>query len=416
MERVHSAVGAIVLLAFAFACCPSGLRRNVRWLGTLSGLGLLVVFAALSLRPPLNSVFSWASEAVNALLSFSSRGAAFVFGPLVTDSRIGFVFAFQVLPAVVFFAALMSAMYYVGAMQLVIRGAGRLLSRWLGTSGAESFSTAADIFVGQTEAPLVIKPYLMTLTRSELMACMTAGFATTAGSVLAAYVVMLRDLVPNIAGHLIACSVMCAPASLVIAKLMLPESETPATHGTEPALDSGPSKPGGGLIEAITNGTGDGLRLAANVGAMLIVFLGLTALVDAVLGWVGTLLQTPLSLERVFSILFWPLSWLLGVSAEDVSKVATLLGQKTALNEFVAYTNMTTKLAEDSAWLTERSRVIASYALCGFANFGSIGIQVGGYASLAPERRADFAALAPRAMLAGLLTTCLVACVAGVLI
>jgi CNT family concentrative nucleoside transporter len=415
MERLHSAVGAVILLAIAFALCPTGLRRNVRWVGIASGLVLLVVFAALSLRPPLNGVFSWASQAINALLAFSNAGAAFVFGPLVTDTRIGFVFAFQVLPAVIFFAALMSAMYYVGAMQLVIRGAGRLLSRWLGTSGAESFSTAADIFVGQTEAPLVIKPYLPTLTRSELMACMTAGFATTAGGVLAAYVIMLRDLVPNIAGHLLACSVMCAPASLVIAKLMLPESETPLTRGEEPTLDAGPRKPGG-LIEAITNGTGDGLRLAANVGAMLIVFLALTALVDGVLGWIGSaVFNTPLSLERVFSILFWPLSWLLGVSAEDVPKVATLLGQKTALNEFVAYTNMAQKLAQDPTWLSERSRVIASYALCGFANFGSIGIQVGGYASLAPERRGDLAALAPRAMFAGLLTTCLVACVAGVL-
>src|ERR1700755_999285 len=219
MERVHSAVGAIVLLAIAFACCPSSLRRNVRWLGILSGLVLLIVFAALSLRPPLNQVFAWASEGVNALLSFSNQGAAFVFGPLVTDSRIGFVFAFQVLPAVIFFAALMSALYYLGAMQLVVRGVGRFLSRWLGTSGAESFSNAADIFVGQTEAPIVIKPYLPFLTRSEVMACMTAGFATTAGGVLAAYVVMLRDLVPNIAGHLLACSVMCAPASLVVPKL-----------------------------------------------------------------------------------------------------------------------------------------------------------------------------------------------------
>lgn len=416
MERLHSAAGALVLLAVAFAFCPAVLRRSIRWRGIAAGLALSLLCAVVSLRPPLNGVFAWASEAINALLAFSNRGAAFVFGPLVTDTRIGFVFAFQVLPAVVFFAALMSAAYYVGAMQLVVRNVGRFLSRWLGTSGAESFSTAADIFVGQTEAPIVIKPYLPSLTRSELMACMTAGFATTAGGVLAAYVVMLRDSVPNIAGHLLACSVMCAPASLVIAKLMLPESELPSTTGSEPALEREPRKPGG-FIEALASGTGDGLRLAVNVGAMLIVFLALTALVDAMLGWVGrAILQTPLSLERVFSFVFWPLSWLLGVSAEDVPKVAMLLGQKTALNEFVAYTSLTQKLAEDPAWLTERSRVIASYALCGFANFGSIGIQVGGYASLAPERRADVAALAPRAMLGGLLTTCFVACIAGILL
>lgn len=416
MERAQSALGAACILALAFALCPRELRRNVRWLPLAAGLGLVVVLAAISVRPPLNFVFSWGNDAVNAFLAFSNRGAEFVFGPLVNDPRIGFVFAAQVLPAVIFFAACMSALYYLGVMQWVVRVVGRLLARTLGTSGAESFSTAADIFVGQTEAPLVIRPYLPTLTRSELMACMTAGFATTAGGVLAAYVVMLRELVPNIAGHLIACSVMGAPASLVIAKLMLPEAGTPITLGAAPMLEREPRRPGG-LLDAITRGTGDGLRLAVNVGAMLIVFLALTALVDGVLGALGRrLFDIPLSLELVFSWIFWPLAWLLGVSAEDVPKVAGLLGQKTALNEFVAYTNLTQKLGADPAWLSERSRVIASYALCGFANFGSIGIQVGGYAALAPERRADLAALAPRAMLAGLLTTCLVACIAGVLL
>jgi CNT family concentrative nucleoside transporter len=277
-------------------------------------------------------------------------------------------------------------------------------------------STVADVFVGQSEAPLVIRPYVASLTQSELMACMTAGFATTGGGVLAAYVLMLKPYVPQIAGHLVACSVMCAPASLVIAKLMLPEADVPATQGSAPVLEKVERKPGG-LIESITRGTADGLGLAVNVGAMLIVFLALTALVDAVLAWAGRGSGIgPLSLELIFSWLFWPLAWLLGVSADDVPKVAGLLGQKTALNEFVAYTNLSQKLAADPSWLHERSRLIASYALCGFANFSSIGIQVGGYAALAPERRADLAELAPRAMLAGLLTTCLVACVAGVLL
>jgi CNT family concentrative nucleoside transporter len=249
------------------------------------------------------------------------------------------------------------------------------------------------------------------------MACMTAGFATTAGGVLAAYVVMLRQLVPNIAGHLIACSVMCAPASLVIAKLMLPETESPTTQGSaQVAALSEPREPGG-LLEAITTGTTDGLRLAVNVAAMLISFLALTALVNFGLGKLGQhLLHQTLSLERVLSWLFFPLAWLLGVSPDDVPKVASLLGQKTVLNEFVAYTTMTQELSADPSWLSERSRLIASYALCGFANFGSIGIQIGGYASLAPERRSDLAQLAPRAMLAGLFTTCLVSCVAGALL
>jgi CNT family concentrative nucleoside transporter len=416
MERLHSALGAIAILGVAFATCPARLRHNVRWSGIGMGLSLLLMMAVLSLRPPLNGLFAASSALVNAFLAFSNRGAAFVFGPLVTDSKLGFVFAFQVLPTIVFFAACMSALYYLGVMQLIVRALGGLLSRWLGTSGAESFSTAADIFVGQTEAPLVIRPYIASLTRSELMACMTAGFATTAGGVLAAYVVMLREQVPNIAAHLIACSVMCAPASLVIAKLMLPESDVPATQGSAPTLDKVLRKPGG-LIEAITHGTADGLRLAVNVGAMLIVFLALTALVDAALGFIGRSVGIgELSLERIFSWLFWPLAWLLGVSWDDVPKVAGLLGQKTALNEFVAYSHLSEQLHADPSWLSERSRVIASYALCGFANFSSIGIQVGGYAALAPERRSDLAELAPRAMLAGLLTTCLVGCVAGVLL
>ena len=413
MERLQSAFGVLAILALAFAACPSSLRRSVRWVPVVSGLLLVFALAALALRPPLNAVFASLSRGTDALLSFSQRGAEFVFGSLTSVPKFGFVFAFQVLPTIIFFAACMSVLYYVGLMPLVIRSLGRLLSRWLGTSGAESFSTVADIFVGQTEAPLVIRPYLATLTRSELMACMTAGFATTSGGVLAAYVVMLRSLVPNIAGHLIACSVMCAPASLVIAKLMLPESEQPISLHSLPPLAAEPRRPGG-LINALATGTSDGLQLAVNVAAMLITFLAITALADACLGWLaGALWHGTLSLERVLSWLFAPLAWLLGVSSADVPKVAGLLGQKTVLNEFVAYTNMSQQLAADPSWLSERSRVITSYALCGFANFGSIGIQVGGYAALAPERRADLAELAPRAMVAGLLTTCLVGCVAG---
>lgn len=415
-ERLTSGLGIAVLLACAFACCPPRLRRSVRWRSIGLGMLLLVGFAVLSLRTPLQHVFSWGNELVNQLLGFSQQGAAFVFGPLVDSEKIGFVFAFQVLPSVVFFAALMSALYYVGVMPWLVRRGGQLLMRSLGTSGPESFSTVADVFVGQTEAPLVIRPYLARLTQSELMACMTAGFATTSGSVLAAYVVMLRDKVPNIAGHLIACSVMAAPASLVIAKLMWPESEVSSAVAEHAQLQEEPAR-AQGLLDAITQGTGDGLRLAANVGAMLIAFLALSALVDAVLHWLGErLFQQDWSLAQLFGWVFAPLAWLLGVSAGDVAKVASLLGQKTVLNEFVAYTTLSSELARDPAWISERSRVLASYALCGFANFGSIGIQIGGYASLAPERRADFARVAPRAMFAGLLTTCLVSCVAGLLI
>jgi CNT family concentrative nucleoside transporter len=413
-ERFVSALGVLALLTCAFLCCPARLRRAIRLRTVLGGLTMLFGFAALILRTPLQRVFSWGNDVVSGLLAFSHAGAAFVFGPLADADKFGFVFAFQVLPTVVFFAALMGVLYYVGVMPWTIRTGGSLLSRALGTSGPESFSTVADIFVGQTEAPLVIRPYVASLTLSELMACMTAGFATTAGGVLAAYVVMLRDKVPDIAAHLIACSVMCAPASLVVAKLMLPEEAEVSPRELAPApTDAGPD----GFLDALTAGTTDGLRLAVNVGAMLISFLAVSALVDFCLGYLGQhLMHREWSLEALFSMLFAPLAWLLGVSAADVPKVAMLLGQKTVLNEFVAYSTLSQALTNDPGWITERSRIIASYALCGFANFGSIGIQIGGYASLAPTRRADLARIAPRAMVGGLLTTCLVSCVAGILI
>jgi CNT family concentrative nucleoside transporter len=414
-ERLTSAFGAVVLLGIAYGFCPRSRRRqlSLRTLGW--GLVLLFGFALLVLKTPVSGMFAWANDAVERMLEFSREGAAFVFGPLVTDEKtFGFVFAFQILPTIVFFAAIMSVLYHLRVMPFAVRILGRLIARTLGTSGAESFSTVADIFVGQTEAPLVIRPYVATLTLSELMACMTAGFATTAGGVLAAYVLMLRELVPGIAGHLIACSVMSAPASLVIAKLMLPETETPRTLGTTPEA---PAQAAAGLLDAVTSGTLDGLRLAANVGAMLISFIALTKLFDFTIGWLGAaLLHTPLSLERILSWLFSPLAWLMGVPRQDVSKVAGLLGEKTVLNEFVAYSRMAEALGRDPAWLTQRGRLLASYALCGFANLGSIGIQIGGYGSLAPERRTDIARIAPRAMIGGLLTTCLVACVAGMLL
>jgi CNT family concentrative nucleoside transporter len=243
---------------------------------------------------------------------------------------------------------------------------------------------------------------------------MTAGFATTAGGVLAAYVMMLQRYVPGIAGHLIACSVMSAPASLVIAKLMMPETEEPETRDTSPA---DPPKTSANVLDAIAQGTTDGIKLAVNVGAMLIVFLAFTYMLNAALGWFGqSVLGRPLSLELLLGWVFSPLAWVMGVPAADVTKVGSLLGQKTVLNEFVAYSNLSQELGKDPNWLSERGKLIASYALCGFANFGSIGIQIGGYSGLAPERRTDLSRLALRAMIGGLLTTCLVACVAGVLL
>lgn len=412
-DRLVSVVGALCMMALAFGLCPAERRSHVNRRTVGVGVVVLVGIALLVLRTPVRGLFSVANTAVEKLLGYSHDGALFVFGKLADERAFGFVFAVQVLPTILFFSALMAMLYHYGILPFVIRRLGRGLSRSLGTSGAESFSTVADVFVGQTEAPLAVRPYIEKMTLSELNACMVAGFATTAGGVLAAYVMMLGSVVPGIAGHLIACSVMSAPASLVVAKLMLPEVETPETSGT---LEVAMPRTTVNLLDAIVTGASDGLKLAVNVGAMLLVFLALTALVNALLGWCGSLFGVSLSLELVLGWIFSPLAWLLGVPSGDVAKIGSLLGQKTVLNEFVAYSHLSEMLAKDPAWLSERGRLIATYALCGFANFGSIGVQIGGYSTLAPSRRSDLARLSLRAMLGGLLATNLVACVAGALL
>lgn len=408
MERMISTLGVVTMMGIAFLFCPPSLRQNIRWRTIGLGMAVLIGFAILVLRTPVNHVFVYANAVVETLLRFSVDGAKFVFGDLVNTQSFGVIFAVQVLPTIIFFAAIMAVLYHLRVMPFIISVMARFISKFLGVSGAESFSTVSDIFVGQTEAPLVIRPYISSMTRSELMACMTAGFATTAGGVLAAYVAMLHGFVPGIAGHLIACSVMCAPASLVIAKLMLPEAEEPRTLGSVhieiPPADAN-------IVDAAARGTTDGVRLAANIAGMLISFLAITAMINFGLHKLGT------SLEQILGFIFRPLAWVMGVSAEDVGKVGTLLGKKMVLNEFVAYQDLGNKLQEtNGAWLNERSRVIVSYALCGFANFGSIGMQIGGYGGLAPERRHDLSRLGFRAMIGGTLATCMVAAVAGILL
>jgi concentrative nucleoside transporter, CNT family len=411
MLRLVSALGLLALLGLAWLTCPRERRAHVRWRGIGVAVGLLITLAALLLRTPFHRVFGFANGAVDTLLSFSDAGAAFVFGKLVTDREgFGFTFAFRVLPTLLFFSALMSVGYYCRVLPWLVERGGRVLSRLVGVSGAESLSTVADIFVGQTEAPLVIRPYLPRLTESELCACMVAGFATTAGGVLAAYVAMLSSSVPGIAGHLVASSVMAAPASLAISKLMLPETSIPETSGMKVTIPRAHSN----LLEAISAGTSDGLKLAVNVAAMLIVFLAFTAALNAGFTWLGSLVGINLSLERLLGWAFSPLAFALGIAPAEAERVGTLLGQKTVFNEFVAYSTMSSNLAVDPNWLSPRARLITSYALCGFANFGSIGVQIGGYASLAPERRADVARLALRAMLGGLLATCSVAATVGI--
>lgn len=411
IDRLTSAAGAVCLLLLAFVACPRELRGKVDRRTVLGGLGLLLVLSLLVLRTPIAGTFGYANAAVNQLLGFTREGARFVFGGLAAESNaFGYVFAFQVLPTILFFSALMSVLYHVGLMPWIIERGGRFLSRVLRVSGAESFSTVADVFVGQTEAPLAVRPYVARMTLSELNACMVAGFATTAGGVLAAYVAMLSASVPGIAGHLLASSVMSAPASLVIAKLMLPESEQTET-GSE--LRAAHERPSVNVLDALVRGTLDGVRLAVNVGAMILVFLAFTAMFDALVHAIGRLFGVELGLTQLLSWAFTPLAFLLGVPTPDVAKVGALLGQKTVFNEFVAYSTLADQLRQDPAWLSERGRLIASYALCGFANFGSIGIQIAGYSSLAPDRLGDLSRLGIRAMFGGLLTTCLVACVAG---
>jgi len=415
MDRYRSALGILVMLGLAFVLCPRERRRQHDWRTISRGLLLLILVALLVLRTPARYAFTWANAIVGRLLEFSAAGKEFLFGNLVSDQKtFGYIFAFQALATIPFFAALMSIGYHSGLLPWIIRHTAKVVCKILHTSGAETFSTLSDVFVGPIEAPLAIRPYLPSLTLSELMACLVGGFATTSGAVLASYVSMLQDYVPEIAGHLIACSVMSAPASLVIAKLMMPETEQPVTQG---AYDLAMERTSENMLDAIVTGSAEGLRIAAYVGAVLLVFLSLTAVANGLIGWVGLhAFHRVWSLEACLGSLFSPLAWALGVPANDVKKVGQLLGEKTVMNEFVAYAKMARQLADDPTWLSDRSRLIASYALCGFANFGSIGVQISGYSSLAPERRGDLSRLGLRAMVGGLLATCLVACVAGVLL
>ena len=416
-SRARCLFGIFVLLGIAFVLSDN--RRAVKARVVLWGMGLQVVFAMLILwTPPGRWVFDVARRGVQQVISFTDTGAVFLFGTLygglapgptsgpmqLVDGttgdpvNLGMIFVFHVLPTIIFFASLMSVLYHFGVIQRLVRGIAWLMSRTMGTSGAESLSAAGNIFVGQTEAPLLIKPYVANMTRSELMAVMCGGFATIAGGVLAAYVRFGID-----AGHLLAASVMSAPASLAVAKILCPECEEPATMGGHVVSTGWGSV---NVIDAATNGAIDGLRLAVNVGAIVMAFIALTAGLDWVLGFVG------LSLHRIFGWLFLPLSWCMGVDTQDLFDVGHLLGTKVSINEFVAYVD----LSHLKNTLTERSSLIATYALCGFANLSAIGVQIGGIGSIAPQRRADLARIGLRAMIGGALASWLTACVAGVLL
>ncbi|MGE0490957.1 MAG: NupC/NupG family nucleoside CNT transporter [Vulcanimicrobiota bacterium] len=415
MYQLVSGLGVAALLAIAYVFSEN--RKAVSWRLVAVGTGLQFLLAGLVLKTsPGRWVFAWFNDLIGAILGYGEAGTRFVFSEKLTDPGAfgDMVFAFKVLPTIIFFSAMMSVLYYLGVMQWVVAGLSRLMMRALGTSGAETLSCAANIFVGQTEAPLLIRPYVERMTRSELMTVMTGGFATVAGGVMAAYVAMLSDRFPSIAGHLMAASVMSAPAALVMAKILIPETEEPATRG-EIAIDV-PVKDAN-VIEAAAAGASDGVSLALNVAGMLVAFIGLVALADGGLHHLGLLLgYENWNLSAVFSLVFYPFALLLGVPPAEAGTVARLLGQKVVLNEFYAYSQLSLLLHGSTQVLSERSVTLVTYALCGFSNYSSIGIQIAGIGGIAPGRRSDLARLGLAAMLAGNLACLQTACVTGVLV
>jgi len=434
LQRLRSLVGMLLLGGLAWVFSVN--RSNVAWRVVLWGIGLQLIFAVFILKTPVGAeLFDWLNTVVVALLGFTVEGARFIFGDLVYNNvpvgvgevgtnapiqelpgqvaRTGASFAFNVLPTIIFFSALMTVLYHIGVMQVAVKGVAWVMQRTLGTSGAETLSAAGNIFVGQTEAPLLIKPFFETMTMSELHAVMTGGFATVAGGVLAAYVGMLLAYFPDIAGHLIAASVMSAPAALVMAKLMYPEDGEPVTKGK---LDIDLEKPDVNVIDAAARGAGEGLGLALNVGAMLLAFIALIAMANALLGWGGGLVGLEnLSFQRLLGYLLAPLAWFMGVPWVDAVTVGSLLGLKTVVNEFVAYLELSSLLQQVET-LQPRSIVISIYALSGFANFSSIAIQLGGIGGLAPSRRHDLSKVGFRAMVAGSLAAFMTATIAGMLL
>lgn len=401
------AVGLVVILAVAWFFSTN--RRAIRPQLLAWGLGLQLLFALLVLKTPLRGAFETASKAVEALLRYAEEGSSFLFGPLgKSTGPFGVVFAFQVLPIVIFIAALFGVLYYLGVMQIIIKGMALVMRRVMGASGAESTCVAASIFMGQTEAPLTIRPFLVGLTQSELFTIMTSGMAHVSGAVMAAYVLFAKVEI----GHLLTAVIMTAPATIMLAKMFIPETEEPETLG---GIKIEIEKPGVNVIDAAARGAGDGLQLALNIGAMLIAFVSLIALVNGGFGWVHSLLPWfPATMQQLFGWIFAPVAYLLGVTWQDAPHVGQLLGTRLVLNEFVAFIDLG-KLPDLGIILDPRSKVIATYALCGFANISSIAIQVGGIGALVPSRKSDLARLGLRAVAAGTLANFMSACIAGLL-
>jgi CNT family concentrative nucleoside transporter len=404
--RLVSVVGAFAMLALALALSRD--RKSIRWRPVLWGIALQWIAGVILLRLPIGrQVLSGAAAGVQTVLDQSYAGSSFVFGQLGMvaggDSGLGVVFAFQVLPTIVFVASLFSVLYYLGIMQVIVRGLAYVMMRTMGASGAESLVVAASMFMGQTEAPLTIKPFLERLTESELFTIMVAGMASVSGAILGAYVTIGGVSIE----HLLTAVAMTAPISLVMAKMVVPETDTPVTMGR---IDVEIPNTDANLLDAAANGASDGLKLAANVGAMLIAFIALVALVDAILGFIP-IGDKPLSLAMIMGWLFWPLALLMGAPPSEAFEVGSVLGTRTVLNELVAFERLHTVAAHLSA----RSVALCTFAITGFASVSSIGILIGGLGGLMPTRRADIARLGVRCLIAATLANFSSACVAGAL-
>jgi len=414
MGRFTGILGVLTMLGLAFAFSTN--RRAIRVKTVAWGLGLQLAFAVFVLRADIGRrIFQTAGDAVNRLLSYAFAGSEFVFGDLgKRGSHLGFYFAFQVLPTVIFIAAFFAVLYHYGVMQFIIRQLARVMTRFMGASGAESLNVAASIFMGQTEAPLTIRPFLPDLTRSELMTVMTSGMAHVSGGIMAAYIAF--GIEPK---HLLSAVIMTAPGTVLLSKMLVPETEQPKTAGrVVMSEEEEKNEAQENLLGAIARGTTDGLNLALNIAAMLISFLALIALLNGMMGGIHNWLAAvglpyfPSSLEQVFGTLFAPVAWVIGVPWKDCGAVGNLLGTRMALNELVAFS----LLGPQRAVLDPRSFTIATFALCGFANLSSIGIQIGGIGALAPNKKRELASLGLRAMMAGTMANLISASIAGMLL
>ncbi|HYK61410.1 MAG TPA: nucleoside transporter C-terminal domain-containing protein [Bryobacteraceae bacterium] len=408
MERFTGILGILAVLTAAFLFSTH--RRFIRLRVLLWGLGLQFTFAFLVLKTPLARGFQTIGNGVNHLLAYAAEGSKFVFGDKLgaPSDQFGTIFAFQVLPIIIFIASLFAVLYYLGVMQVFVRAMAILMQRVMGTSGAESMNVAASIFMGQTEAPLTIRPFLSEMTESELFTVMSSGMAHVSGAVMAAYV-----LIANVEiRHLLTAVIMTAPATLMLAKMLVPETGKPLTMG---GVKIEVERPGVNIIDAASRGAADGLQLALNVGGMLIAFLGLIALLNGILGVVHATRAfgwLPGTLQGILGRIFAPVAWLLGVKWRDCASVGNLLGTRLILNEFVAYAD----LGKIGKALDPRSFTIATYALCGFANLSSVAIQVGGIGALAPSRKSDLARLGLKAVACGTMANFMSACIAGMLV